>query len=147
MPLTLKSQQGISLIEILVSVLILSIGLLGLAAMQSNGLKQNRNAYYRTQATVLAYDIIDRMRANDSEASSGNYAMDYGSLTGTQCSSNCTPAQITTTDKLQWKANLASQLPSGDGSVTDQGNSQYTVNIRWTDGDGTTDPISIGVQL
>ena len=61
-------QRGATLIEVLVAMLVLSIGLLGLAGMQMTALKSNQSAYYRSQATVLAYDIIDRMRANRADA-------------------------------------------------------------------------------
>ncbi|HLE93281.1 MAG TPA: type IV pilus modification protein PilV, partial [Sulfuricaulis sp.] len=56
--------RGFSLIEVLVALLVLSIGLLGLAALQTTSLQYNTGSYFRTQATFLAYDIIDRMRAN-----------------------------------------------------------------------------------
>lgn len=138
-------QRGVGLIEILISLLVLSIGLLGLAAMQTNGLKHNRNAYYRTQATILAYDIVDRMRANSGQ--SGSYAIAYGAASGTACSSSCTPAQIATTDKLQWKANLAGQLPSGDGMIEDNGSNNFDITIKWTDGEGEATPLVLGVQL
>lgn len=66
-------QRGATLIEVLVAMLVLSIGLLGLAGMQMTALKSNQSAYYRSQATVLAYDIIDRMRANRADALNGVY--------------------------------------------------------------------------
>src|SRR5690606_3260878 len=66
-----RPQHGFSLIEVLVALLVLSVGLLGLAMLQIEGLKHNTDAYYRTQATVLAYDIIDRMRANSDAAKNG----------------------------------------------------------------------------
>lgn len=57
-------QVGVGLIEVLVSLLVLSIGLLGLAALQAQSLRFTTDAYLRSQATVLASDIIDRIRAN-----------------------------------------------------------------------------------
>lgn len=138
-------QSGVGLIEILISLLILSIGLLGLAAMQTNGLKHNRNAYYRTQATILAYDMVDRMRANSGQAST--YVTDYGAASGSACSSNCTPSQIATTDKIQWKTNLSNQLPSGDGKIEDNGSNNYDITIKWTDGEGNATPLILGIQL
>src|SRR5690606_27536649 len=64
------SQQGITMIEILVTVVIISVGLLGAAAMVINGLESNRNAYLRTQASILAYDMADRIRANAGQVAS-----------------------------------------------------------------------------
>ncbi|MGH1373242.1 MAG: type IV pilus modification protein PilV [Cellvibrionaceae bacterium] len=142
-----KSQAGIGLIEILISLLVLSVGLLGLASMQANGLKHNRNAYFRTQATILAYDIADRMRANSTQAETGAYVESYGAASGSACSSNCTPAQISATDLIQWKANLANQLPSGDGKVEDNGSNNFDITIKWSDGDNNTPELTLGVQL
>ncbi len=144
---SLKRQSGIGLIEILISLLVLSIGLLGLVSMQANGLKHNRNAYYRTQATILAYDIADRMRANSTQAEAGAYVETYGAASGSECNSNCTPAQIGTTDIIQWKANLAAQLPGGDGKIIDNGSNNYDITIKWSDGDNNTPELTLGVQL
>ncbi len=63
-------QSGFSLLEVLIAIVITSIGLLGLAAMQATGLRNNHSAYHRSQATVLAYDIADRMRSNASSMAS-----------------------------------------------------------------------------
>ena len=59
-----KAQRGVSLLEVLITVLVLSVGLLGLAALQATGTKFNHGAYLRTQATALAYEMSDRMRTN-----------------------------------------------------------------------------------
>lgn len=61
---SVRRATGFSLLEVLIALLVLSLGLLGLAALQVTSLKFNTESYYRTQATFLAYDIIDRMRAN-----------------------------------------------------------------------------------
>ncbi len=67
---TIHRQHGFSMIEVLISLLVLSLGLLGLALLQGQGLKFNTDAYLRTQATTLGYEIIDRMRANPAAAAS-----------------------------------------------------------------------------
>ena len=66
-----KSQYGFTLLEVLIALLVLSIGLLGLAALQTTGLRSNQMASMRTLATQAAYDITDRMRANPGSAVSG----------------------------------------------------------------------------
>jgi type IV pilus assembly protein PilV len=66
-------ESGITLIEMLISVLVLTFGLLGIAGLIAQSLKNNQNAYLRTQATVLAYDMLDRMRSNRTAALSGSY--------------------------------------------------------------------------
>ena len=64
----MKTHSGFTLIEVLISMLILAVGLLGLAGLQATGLRNNLSAYNRSQATQLAYDMADRMRANVDDA-------------------------------------------------------------------------------
>jgi len=67
----IKYLNGFTLLEVMISLLILSIGLLGIAALQANSLKTNHGAYQRTQAIFLAYDMMDRLRANRTAALAG----------------------------------------------------------------------------
>lgn len=111
----LKPQQGFTLVEVLVAIVVLSIGLLGLAGLQATGLRNNHSAYLRTQATLQAYDIIDRMRANVLGQSAY-----YSTPTGKNCegaSANCSPADLADYDRSQWNAANANILPSGTGVV------------------------------
>jgi len=121
--------RGFSLIEVLVAVLVLAIGLLGLAALQSTAMKFTDSAASRTQATVLAYDILERMRANPDGMGSSAYDVDF--------SDNPTAGTMAETDLTQWKADLADDLPSGNGRIqtTDLGQNLYrvTVDVRWDD--------------
>ncbi len=109
-PFSGAPSKGFTLTEVLITVVIMAIGLLGLAGMQANSLKFNHSAYLRSQATNLAYDIVDRMRANRSAALAGAYDIAVGGAlpTGTA---------IADTDLAQWKPALAAELPAGDGSV------------------------------
>ena len=68
---TMNKSNGFTLIEVLISLVVLSLGLLGLAALQASSLRSNQGAYYRSQAAQFAYNIADRMRANVVEASKG----------------------------------------------------------------------------
>jgi type IV pilus assembly protein PilV len=118
-----RKSRGFTLIEALVALLCLSIGMLGIAALQMTGLRANIGAGWRSQATYLAYDIIDRMRANRSDALALNYNVGTGAApTGS------TPANL---DLQAWKTNLAT-LPDGDGTVTVAGN-VVTVTVVWND--------------
>jgi len=65
--------QGLTLVEILIALLVLSVGLLGLAAMQTTAVKYTTSANQRTQATALAYDLVDRMRINRLAALNNDY--------------------------------------------------------------------------
>lgn len=140
----ISDQRGFTLIEVLVSVVVLSIGLLGLAALQSTGLRNNHSAYYRSQATFLAYDIIDRMRANRSVAKAGNYnlTMDATPAGGSSVAAN---------DQVAWTNSLDDLLPSGDGSITvDTATGATTVIVQWDDqraGGSTTQRFTVQTQL
>ncbi|RYZ64407.1 MAG: type IV pilus modification protein PilV [Proteobacteria bacterium] len=117
--------SGFTLIEALVALLALSIGLLGIAALQLNGLRNNLSSAYRSQATYLAYDIIDRIRAN--RANRADYEIDLGAAP--------MPSNVTTRDLAAWKTNLATTLPRGDGTVTVDGadSSVIIVTVQWSD--------------
>ncbi len=115
---------GFTLIEVLVAVLLLSIGLLGLAALQTSSLRNNGSALIRSHATLMANDVLDMMRADVSSnnANYGAYVTDY---------TTAAPTGTTQADRdlASWKAELA-KLPGGEGKITVNGNS-VTVSVRW----------------
>ncbi|HQT31470.1 MAG TPA: type IV pilus modification protein PilV [Thiobacillus sp.] len=126
-------QSGFTLLEVLVAILVLSIGLLGLAGLMASSIRNNHSAYQRTQATWLAYDMIDRMRVNRANAisSANNYNIAIG--TATSGSSGLAGADVT-----GWKTTLANALPAGDGSVAvDSTSRAVTVIVQWNDSRGT----------
>ena len=127
-------QQGFTLIEVLVSMIVLAIGLLGLAQLQARGLQFNQDAYVRSQATVLAYEIIDRMRANRDNAA------DYVSAhpgPGQACNPLSTAPDI---ELSCWHSQVAQALPGGEANITVQPNPDYyQIEISWLDRD-TPDP-------
>jgi len=135
-------QKGFGLIEVLVSMLILAIGLLGIAGLQAQSIRFNHEAYLRTQATVLANDIADRMRANRTVAidtNSYNFSLnDQPTASVTSCETNaCNGGNIAEYDFAQWRANIASALPNGLGAATPvakpgaQTWREYTIQIRY----------------
>jgi type IV pilus assembly protein PilV len=77
-----RRNNGFTLIEVLIALLVLSFGLLGLAMLQATGLRFNNDSYMRTQATILAYDLIDRIRANKAASDAGYYCI---TTTGSTC--------------------------------------------------------------
>lgn len=135
----------------MVAAFVLAIGLLGLAALQARSLQFNQSAYQRSHATFLAYDIIDRMRANLAQARLGSYAIDLndappGSV-DCQTTTACAATDMATFDLSQWKCslgkwddnnicsgthNIEGALLEGDGSVEMDGTT-VTVTIRWID--------------
>lgn len=112
-------QGGSSLLEVLVALLVLSIGLLGLAALQTTGLKFNQQSYQRTQGTLLAYEILDRIRSNPvGIANYDNVTLASGPPGHSNCLSTlCTAAQIAVYDIFQWKISLRDLLAQGNGTI------------------------------
>ena len=120
-------QRGFTLLEVLVAMVIVSFGLIGLVGLTMTGAKNNQGAYQRSQASWIAYDIVDRMRANRTLAQNGAYNIALGvSATG---------SSITYTDLSEWKQELANAFPAGDGSVLVQGGFA-TVVVSWNDSRG-----------
>lgn len=112
----MKNTHGFSLVELMVAVLILAVGLIGLAGLQVAGLRSNQVAYYRSIATQLAYDMTDRMKANVVGVQNGNY--NNGAAGTADCkTSMCTPAELAEYDLATWNAALSSKLPNGKGLV------------------------------
>jgi type IV pilus assembly protein PilV len=139
-------QRGFTLIEVLVATLILSVGLLGVAAMQVQGLQFERNALNGTRATLLAADLADRIRANPSGADF--YALDPDEEaktparacadTGTDVvTTPCTPEQMAIYDLWEWRESMADlrslALPGGRGGVeiADGPPPTHRITIRW----------------
>jgi type IV pilus assembly protein PilV len=120
-----RVQRGVALLEILVSIVVLAIGLLGYAGLQAVSLKNSASAYQRSQATLLANDIIDRMRANRVQSAPGSYNIAVGSASG--------GSALAAQDLADWKTLLANALPGGDGSVTVDTNGNVTVTVVWVD--------------
>jgi type IV pilus assembly protein PilV len=134
-----KKMAGFSLIEVLVAFLILLVGLLGMAGLQATSLRNNHSAYLRSQATLMAYDIMDRMRANRTAALAGSYARDFGDTQPIQtCPNYCAAVDIALADEWEW-VNSLNRLPSGDGSISVTNSGIATVNVRWDDVRDTND--------
>jgi type IV pilus assembly protein PilV len=130
--------RGFTLVESLVALLVLSIGLLGVAGLQLTGVRANQSAAWRSQATYLSYDILERMRLNP--ANRADYVVDLAPDEAEEVDPEAEVPPVTTAseDVAAWKANLANSLPSGDGSVAlDAGDDlMVTVTIQWNDARG-----------
>ena len=138
--------RGFSLIEVLVAVLVVSVGVLGIMGLQAVTLRTNTGAMLRTQATQFAYNIIDRVRANPT----GTYviAMNAAAPVPVDCEgagASCTIQQMANYDLAGWLADVA-QLPSGDGSITANANI-IAVTVQWSDNrDGVAAPVTTTVS-
>ncbi len=127
--------RGFTLLEVMIALVIFSVGLLGLAGLQSRSLQSNTTAQFRTMAVIEAYDMADRIRANPAGVANGNYDnLDTSTPTAssTCLTAACTPQEIAELDYFEWVTNLQSLLPSGYGTVTGNGaGSQFTITVMW----------------
>lgn len=115
----LSRQRGVSLIEVLMAVLIFSIGLIGLAGLMIMATRSNHTAYLRTQATFLATSMADRMRANPMGVWSNAYNVTVPTTATQACDSTtaCTPVQLATYDLRAWSDQLTAFLPNPSGTI------------------------------
>jgi len=176
MTICLQKQCGFSLLEVLVSVVILSIGLLGMAGIQLKGLSSNHSANLRTQATTLANDLAERMHANPGGASNpagaksnSNYinidfnGVDCNTIPSPYCSNtpdtdaeNCTPSQMASFDATLWMCGLSpydgmlSILPKGTGASPEQAGPRVTLtcnDANTTDTNACTPGSSVQIDI
>ena len=108
------NEQGFTLLEVLIALLVLAIGLLGLAALQTTGLRSNQMASMRTLATEAAYDITDRMRANPTGVAAGEYVIGLAQNPG---DSGTSATGTALTDLTEWRASV-DRLPGGASQIT-----------------------------
>jgi type IV pilus assembly protein PilV len=127
-----RSQTGFSLIEVMVALVVVSVGMIGIAALYGQGLSAGRTALYRTQAVNLAADMADRIRVN--RRGGAAYG---GAAANNNCDPpaavNCNPAQMAAHDLWVWTNQIQQQLPNGVGTVQFTGTTPatYTITVTW----------------
>ena len=144
-PMRISRVAGFSLIEMLVSLVIMSVGLLGVAKLSLGTVQSNDSALMRSQATAMVQQIIEDMRANQVQALAGAYNIAVGASPGTAPAcfdAACGVSSVVTYDLAKWKGLLSSNLPSGDGSIlvatetnplTGGTETTATVTVQWDD--------------
>ncbi len=135
--------DGLTLIEVMVALIVLSIGVLGLATLQTASLNFNNGASQRTQATVLAYDMADKMRANRQAAQAGAYDMAFESP-APACAAPSNAGTVAEQDVSAWRMALACRLPRATGSIVRAG-TQVTLTVQWDDSHGQEAPLQFQV--
>jgi type IV pilus assembly protein PilV len=131
--LSVRKASGFGMVEVLVSLVVLSIGLLSLAGLQLISIRSVHSAFVRGQAVLSAYDIADRMRANrlavvaitgaavgfynSADAATYQPANDNGCTEGAAPAGVCTTAEMTAHDLFEWNQSVAAALPGGQGIV------------------------------
>jgi type IV pilus assembly protein PilV len=141
-------QKGFSLLEVLVTILVLSLGLLGMAALVTTGMRSNNVAQFRSVATQQTLDIADRMRANLAGVRAGSYdALATGIPASNDCTAvECTAAQMATFDHAQWNTANSRFLPGGQGTVAGNLVGGFAITLMWTEKEmgAATDPACPG---
>lgn len=134
-------QSGFTMVEVLVALVVLAIGLLGIAALYLNSLQSGRTAIYRTQAVNLAADLADRIRTNrTAQAAYGTLFADAEvEVPGCYTTGGCIDTDLASSDLARWKGTLAQLLPNGQGQVVVTlpaipGNpTNYVVTVQWAE--------------
>ncbi|WP_435751028.1 type IV pilus modification protein PilV [Thauera sp. AutoDN2] len=136
-------QAGVSLIEVLVAVLVLSLGLLGMAGLQTSALRNNQSAFERSVAVIESYSIVDAMRVDRVNAVNGvfNILIDGTPVGGTFAGN----------ELAKWRNRLAAQLGAGAAGSVNCNGAACTITVRWQDerigGAGAVQTIQTEVQL
>jgi type IV pilus assembly protein PilV len=149
-----KRSAGFTMLEVLVTIVIVSFGLLGIAGLQIFALKNSQSAGFRSAASQQASNLIERIRANPVGATAYGYNLPNTSFYTTAvancgAAAGCSAADLAKNDAYQWKQQLAAALPSGAGivcidstpndgtsassSACDNIGSLYAVKIWWLD--------------
>ena len=131
---TAGRMRGFTLLEVLIALVVLSFGLLGIAALQGVGLRSSQGAYLTSQAGLLAYDIADRIRANPEN---------FGTYDGfeTDCPETVATTPLVMADLQEWSCAVEALLPNGEGRIAGLETvlpgigtvTRYTVTLEWED--------------
>lgn len=127
--------SGFTLVEVMVALVIFSVGLLGLAGLHASSMQNNKTSDIRGIAVIQAHDMADRIRAN-ARGTSGDYNAIVTGIPapGTDCISTaaCTsPSAIAAWDNFEWQTNLNTFLPAGRGTVTRNASGTLTIIVMW----------------
>lgn len=144
----IKSSRGFTLIEVMIAMLVLSLGLLGVAATLVMAMHSATSSYLRQQAVQATYDMADRMRSNFDVASTPGNTNPYiaalaapaASAPSPDCTStSCSAANMAAYDVWQWQTSLKNNLPGGLGSIAviadpiTNTKAQVTITVQWSD--------------
>jgi type IV pilus assembly protein PilV len=140
--ISMSKQKGVGMLEVLIALLVLYIGILGLATLQSIGVKYNHQSYHRTQAIMQIYDIADRIRANapGKAAAYDNHAFAAAPLVLTKdcaaVATACTSGERATYDLQSWRQSIQTFLgPDARGRVNRENAQIHSIEITWLEND------------
>ena len=130
----MQDHKGFTLIEVLVAMLIIAVGMLGVAALQFKGLQYNHDAYIRSQINFLAYDIADRIRLNRADA--GSYLADYTVPATEPTGCNHAAGADAENDLACWRQLVFRSIPPGSTASISANGNFYTITLGWVDKGG-----------
>lgn len=137
----IQNQAGFSLVEVLIALVIMSVGMLGIAGLYVEGMKAGRTSTFRHHAVTLASDVADRIRANplgaiDYEGPGGNNNCVLGNV-------DCNASQMAANDIALWKEQAGAMLPNGDVTITFDDTvtpNTYLIVVGWAEAGEATPP-------
>jgi type IV pilus assembly protein PilV len=150
--------SGVSLVESLVALVVLSVGMLGIAALYVESLRSGKTALLRSQAVILAADMGDRIRANRAAGASYAKGVDDAGTVSAACETGgtgCNPATMAAHDLARWyeavdaRAGAPTSLPGGRGEVivdTTTTPATYTIRVSWSETDQNT-PVTYELRI
>lgn len=138
---TIRYHGGFSLVEVLIALVIMSVGMLGIAGLYVEGMKAGRTSTFRHHAVTLAGDVADRIRANrqgavDYEGPGGNNDCVLGNV-------DCNASQMAANDIWLWKEQAGAMLPNGNVAITFDDTvtpNTYRIVVSWDEAGETTPP-------
>ncbi|MEK1907411.1 MAG: type IV pilus modification protein PilV [Pseudomonas sp.] len=150
-----NKSRGFTLVEVLVALIILAVGLLSMATLMMTSLQSSQGAYLRSQASLLTYDIVERMRANYTQATTTDaYVLTKGASASSNpnCkTSGCDASNQAQQDIHDWRKSLTDSIPGANAQIARANLNQYTIEISWDDsgqnlGTGST-PSSFSLRV
>ena len=140
--------RGFTLVEILVALVVMAVGLLGIAALYVEGLRAGRTSVYRSAAVTLVSDMADRIRANPAGSYQGTGpGADNGCVNG---GADCAPDELAADDWFHWLGDLGRRLPIGaTASVERQAIppvTKYQIIVSWPE-PGQEAPVTYTLAL
>lgn len=148
----MHQQRGVTIVEGLVALVILSVGMLGIASLYVASLKTGRTALIRTQAVNLVNDMLDSMRANGLARTAYDTTSLEEAPAVPDCEDGvCTPEQLAEADLANWLLAVQTTLPGGSGTVAVDPRSPaapdlYTVSVQWSEA-GESQPFTYQASL
>lgn len=145
----IPSESGFSLLEVLVTVAVMSVGLLGVAGLQLSTLKKNDSSFIRSKSAIYSNNMIDYLRANRQSAIAGDYNVSLSALSDLTAPSGT--SSIAQTDRYNWFQHLDASLPGAKAAINCDANAICVVKVEWDDshaeGSTSTKHIVLTAQL